>query len=243
MFDILISSEREIIILKKMLLYVFGLTLCLLFFMPLHTSDAASSMRTLEFGNGVTYYGETKNDKPHGYGTMTWSKSKSYKGNWVSGERSGYGVYKAVTSDHDRVTDLKYDGFWKNDKKDGKGELEIREISYEAVMLENRIQKGTFAKDQWISGYDVRHGEYDPPYYFAYKDSNISLKILGDAGNILDGLKSGYFFSFTYQKGKVYRNVGVGNEFSQKQFNSFIKSVEKEIKPYINQFEKLAQKL
>ncbi|CAM3039114.1 hypothetical protein HP548_29890 [Paenibacillus taichungensis] len=228
---------------KKMLLYVLGLTLCVSLFMSPYTSDAASSMSTLELGNGVTYYGETKNGKPHGYGTMTWGKSKTYKGNWVAGKRSGYGVYKAVTSDKDRVTDLKYDGFWKNDKKDGKGELEIREISYEATMLENRIQNGTFAKDQWISGYDVRHGEYDPPYYFAYKDSNLSLKILGGAENILDGLKDGYFFSFTYQKGKVYKDVGVGDEFSQKQFSSFIKSVEKEIKPHINQFEKLAQKL
>lgn len=228
---------------KKMLLYVLGLTLSLSLFMSPHDSDAASSMSTLELGNGVTYYGETKNGKPHGYGTMTWGKSKTYKGNWVAGKRSGYGVYKAVTSDEDRVTDLKYDGFWKNDKKDGKGELEIREISYEATMLENRIQKGTFAKDQWISGYDVRHGEYDPPYYFVYKDSNSSLKIMGGAENILDGLKDGYFFSFTYKKGKVYKDVGVGDEFSQKLFRSFIKSVEKEIKPHINQFEKLAQKL
>lgn len=229
---------------KKMLLYVLGFTLCLSLFMPLHILDAASSMRSLEFGNGVTYYGETKNDKPHGYGTMTWGKSKTYKGNWVSGKRSGQGTYKVVTRGEDSITELKYDGFWKNDKKEGKGELLIKEASLTDEMQEARIQTGTFTKDQWITGYEVRHITVaDPPYSFVYKDSNMSLKILGDAGNILDGLKVGYFFSFTYQKGKVYKDVGVGDEFSQKQFSSFIKSVEKEIKPHINQFEKLAQKL
>lgn len=229
---------------KKMLLYVLGLTLCVSLFMSPHTSDAASSMSTLELGNGVTYYGETKNGKPHGYGTMTWGKSKTYKGNWVVGKRSGQGTYKVVTRGEDSITEVKYDGFWKNDKKEGKGELLIKETSLTGEIQEARIQTGTFTKDQWITGYEVRHITVaDPPYSFVYKDSKMSLKILGGAENILDGLKDGYFFSFTYQKGKVYKDVGVGDEFSQKQFRSFIKSVEKEIKPHINQFEKLAQEL
>ncbi|MFB5267818.1 hypothetical protein ACE41H_13640 [Paenibacillus enshidis] len=41
-------------------------------------------------GNAV-YYGEVKDGKPHGKGTMKWSNDKSYSGNWVAGQRSGSG--------------------------------------------------------------------------------------------------------------------------------------------------------
>ncbi|KQY84329.1 hypothetical protein ASD24_11290 [Paenibacillus sp. Root52] len=229
--------------LNKLLKYMLSVTLCLAFILPSTSTQAASSMTTLDFSNGATYYGETKNGKPHGDGTMTWSKSKTYSGSWVNGKRSGYGVYQLITRDEYSITTLKYEGNWKNDKKDGQGQLEIKEISNEATVLENQIRTGTFAKDQWVTGYDVRHGEYDPPYYFMYKDAKLSLEMMGEPGNMLAGLKSGYFFSFTYKKGNIYRNVGVGGEFSQKQFTTFIKSVEKEIKPHIDQFEKLAKQL
>ncbi|QOS77448.1 hypothetical protein JNUCC31_22030 [Paenibacillus sp. JNUCC31] len=230
--------------LKKIFIYVLGVSLGLSLFLSPHAIQAASVMSTLEYSNGSTYYGETQNGKPHGYGTMSWGKSKTYKGNWMAGKRSGQGVYKVVTRGEDSITELKYDGFWKNDKKEGKGELQSTETSLTGEMQEARIQTGTFTKDQWSAGYDVWHVTVaDPPYSFIYKDSKMSLKILGDAGNILNGLKAGYFFSFTYHKGKVYKEVGVGDEYSPKQFSSFVKSVEKEIKPLINQFEKLAQQL
>ncbi|WP_167483770.1 hypothetical protein [Paenibacillus xylanexedens] len=175
---------------------------------------------------------------------MTWGKTKTYKGSWAQGKRSGHGVYKVITRGEDSITESKYDGNWKSDKKDGKGELETKETSLDGVMLRMRVQSGTFAKNEWVTGYDVQHAAVaDPPYLFAYKDSKMSLKILGDAGNILNGLKNNYFFSFTYQKGKVYKSVGVGDEYNPKQFSSFIKSIEKEIKPHINQFERLAKQL
>ncbi|MBD8838800.1 hypothetical protein MHB85_06715 [Paenibacillus sp. FSL K6-4396] len=228
---------------RKLFICILGATLGLSVILSPHVAQATTEMTTLEYGNGATYYGETKNGKPHGSGTMTWGKTKTYKGSWALGERSGHGVYKVITRGEDRIIESKYDGNWKNDKKDGQGKLEINEIALTGEMLESRIQTGTFAKDQWIAGYDVRNGEYDPPYSFVYKDSKLSLEIWGDVGNILDGLKNNYFFLFTYQKGKVYKSVGVGDEYNPKQFSSFIKSIEKEIKPHINQFERLAKQL
>lgn len=229
--------------LRKISIHVLGMTLGLSLLLSSQSIHADALRTTLEYGNGITYFGETKNGKPNGYGVMTWGKSKTYKGNWVDGKRSGKGTYRVVTRREDSLTNLVYDGYWTNDKKEGKGELRITETSLTGEMREDQIKTGTFNKDQWISGYDVRHGEYDPPYYFAYKDSKMTLKILGEAGDILNGLKKGYFFSFTYQKGKVVRDVGVGDEYSQKQFSSFIKNIEKEIKPYIDHFEKLAMQL
>lgn len=204
---------------------------------------AQAERQTLNYSSGAVYYGETKNGKPHGEGTMTWGKSKTYNGSWMEGKRSGQGVYKMITRETDRISETQYEGTWKSDQKEGKGELRVNEISLTGTMLESRLQTGTFSKDQWIAGYDVRKGEYDPPYYFAYQDAKIKLQILGEAGEILKGLKEGYFFSFNYQKGKVHKNVGVGDEYDSKAFRSFIVSIEKEIKPYIQQFEKLAKKL
>lgn len=87
------------------------------------------------------------------------------------------------------------------------------------------LQTGIFAKDKWISGYEVEHFLMaDPPYNFTYKDPNKTIRVMGDTGGILAGLKEGYFFAFTYHKGKIYKDVGVGDEFDQKQFAAFIKT-------------------
>ncbi|MEK4361700.1 hypothetical protein MKX68_04210 [Paenibacillus sp. FSL M8-0212] len=93
-----------------------------------HVAQAATELATLEYGNGATYYGETKNGKPHGNGTMTWGKTKTYKGSWAQGKRSGHGVYKVITRGEDSITESKYDGNWRNDKKDGQGKLEIKKL-------------------------------------------------------------------------------------------------------------------
>ncbi|MDQ0722130.1 hypothetical protein QF049_003391 [Paenibacillus sp. W4I10] len=242
--NFLYSERKGDLMFRKMFICILGITLGLSAILAPHVAQAANEKTTLEYGNGATYYGETKNGKPHGNGTMTWGKTKTYKGSWAQGKRSGHGVYKVITRGEDSITESKYDGNWKSDKKDGQGKLETKETSLDGVMLRMRVQSGTFAKNEWVTGYDVQHAAVaDPPYLFAYKDSKMSLKIMGDAGNILNGLKNNYFFSFTYQKGKVYKSVGVGDEYNPKRFSSFIKSIEKEIKPHINQFERLAKQL
>jgi hypothetical protein len=212
-------------------------------FLDVNMIHAAGKIGSIEYGNGVSYYGEVKNGKPHGTGTMTWNKSKTYKGSWSNGKRFGYGVYRAVTSQNEAITDSMYTGYWKNDKKDGKGQLTVRMTAFDATILENSIQTGTFTKDIWVTGYEARHGEYDPPYAFVYKDNKLYLEILGGDEENLEGLKNGYFFSFTYKKGKVYKSLGVGEEFNQQELKTFIQSVEKEIKPHIDQFTKLAQNI
>jgi len=211
-------------------------------FMQVEVSDAAAESKKshLSFSNGATYYGEVKKGKPHGKGIMTYNKSKSYQGNWYEGKRSGYGTYKSVTSKDQAITTTRYTGNWKNDKKDGIGELFVSEIGFDATILENSIQKGTFYQDRWISGYDVRRGEYDPSHNYVYKDDKLSIEIM--TGELdMEQIDSGSFFSFTYKKGSLYKNFAVGEEFSEQNYNAFLKKIRAEIKPHIEQFAKLAE--
>ncbi|MEN1985857.1 hypothetical protein [Paenibacillus hubeiensis] len=230
--------------LKNLFLFMLGVILFVSLSASPEKALAASKMSMLDYGSGVVYYGETSNGKPHGYGTMSWGYSKSYKGDWVEGKRSGEGVYKSVTKDNEQITTVKYEGSWKNDKKEGQGTLLTTDITVQGEMMGESLQIGNFAKDKWISGYQVEHFLMaDPPYNFTYKDPNKTIRVMGGAEGILTGLKEGYFFAFTYQKGKIYKDVGVGDEFDQKQFAAFIKTIEKEIKPVIDRFEKLARSL
>lgn len=91
----------------------------------------------LEYGNGIIYFGEIKNGKLNGYGVMIWGKSKIYKGNWVDGKCLGKGVYKVVICGEDSFINFVYDGYWLNDKKEGKGELCIIEIFLIGEMRED----------------------------------------------------------------------------------------------------------
>ncbi|WP_353049548.1 hypothetical protein [Paenibacillus sp. ISL-20] len=55
---------------------------------------AASNQKVcLTLPNGATYYGEVKNNKPHGKGTMRWGPSNVYSCDWYNGQRSGTGKY------------------------------------------------------------------------------------------------------------------------------------------------------
>jgi len=203
-------------------------------------ATAESKKSHLSFSNGAFYYGEVKKGKPHGKGTMTYNKSKSYQGNWYEGKRSGYGTYKSVTSKDQVITTTRYTGNWKNDKKDGIGELLVSQIEFDETILENSIQKGTFNQDRWVSGYAVRRGEYDPSHNYLYKDDKLSIEIMSDELD-MDQIDSGSFFSFTYKKGNLYKNFAAGEEFSEQNYKAFLKKVRAEIKPHIEQFAKLAK--
>jgi len=213
-------------------------------FMQVDMSHAAAESKKsyLSFSNGASYYGEVKKGKPHGKGTMTWNKSKSYQGNWYEGKRSGYGTYKSVTSQDQVITTTQYTGNWKNDKKDGIGELLVSQIGFDATILENSIQKGTFNQDRWVSGYAVRRGEYDPSHNYVYKDDKLSIEIMTDELD-MEQIDDGSFFSFTYQKGNVYKKFAFDDESSEKNYKTFLKKVRAEIKPHIEQFAKLAKSL
>jgi len=64
---------------------------------------------------GDKYVGEWKNGKKHGQGTFTWSVGSKYVGEWKDGEENGQGTY--TWSDFGE----KFEGGWKDGKKHGQG--------------------------------------------------------------------------------------------------------------------------
>ncbi|MNT04506.1 MORN repeat protein [compost metagenome] len=203
------------------------------------TAAAAAKKVTVKYSSGAVYYGEVKNGKPSGFGTMTWSKNKVYEGSWVNGQRSGYGKLTTVSRDGETVKKEEYIGNWSMDKKDGEGKMVMKSTT-NSRPAENSVQQGKYKRDLLVSGFTVRHVFVaDPPYSFEYKDSKLLLRILGDK-DYIDAIKDGYFFSFEYQKGKVHRKVGVGDDYDTAEFSKFIQNISKEIKPYLSMFKKLA---
>ncbi|WP_068619033.1 MORN repeat-containing protein [Paenibacillus tuaregi] len=200
--------------------------------------EAKAKKMTVKYPSGAVYYGETKNGKPSGQGTMTWSKNKVYTGNWVNGRRAGFGKLTEVKKENGILIKQEYIGSWVNDKKEGEGRL-IMKSTENSRLSENAVQQGKFKQDALVSGFIVRHGDYDPPYSFEYKDDKLLLRIDGDLSGIKQVLDKQNFFSFEYKKGKVYRQVGVGDEYDTVEFGKFLKSIKKEVKPYLEMFQKL----
>lgn len=64
------------------------------------------------------YFGEWKHGVLNGFGCIRPKGDKSlilFKGNFVDGEKNGLGIYE------DEEKKEKYEGYWKEDKKNGKG--------------------------------------------------------------------------------------------------------------------------
>ena len=68
-----------------------------------------------KFKNGSQYEGEWKNGKFHGNGKHMMENGDVYEGLFVNHKRSGFGRFLS--------SDLRYEGFWKHNKKNGKGGL------------------------------------------------------------------------------------------------------------------------
>jgi hypothetical protein len=68
--------------------------------------------KTIDYSNGDVYKGNTINNIPHGYGTMTYENS-SYEGYWKNGNKHGYGTMTYENGS--------YKGYWENDNKHGQG--------------------------------------------------------------------------------------------------------------------------
>ncbi len=62
----------------------------------------------------MTYTGQYKNDKRHGYGHTKWVSGDVFHGQWKEGKKEGYGFYKWLNVNQ-------YDGEWKDDKRTGVG--------------------------------------------------------------------------------------------------------------------------
>lgn len=109
-------------------------------------------------GLKVSYFGQVKNGKAHGYGVgfyegggvyrgywsenarhgqglYTWKNGDTYEGNYVEGERTGFGIYTFASGE-------KYRGDWKSDVRDGYGEL---------WSADGQLQwKGQWQKDKYV---------------------------------------------------------------------------------------------
>ncbi len=130
--------------------YLSFLTLALLFLLFTHKETEASNQKvSLTLPNGATYYGEVKNNKPHGKGTMKWGPSKVYSGDWYNGQRSGTGKYISDRLPEDMK--IVYEGKWRNDRPDGAG---IRRESNPELAFQ-RISKGLFKDHDLISGHAI----------------------------------------------------------------------------------------
>ena len=65
------------------------------------------------------------NENFHGYGEYYWYNGKVYKGNWVNGKMEGQGTLSYDGKEYVGITSDRYLGEFKNDKKDGFGELKF----------------------------------------------------------------------------------------------------------------------
>jgi hypothetical protein len=98
------------------------------------------------------YIGQYKDHKPHGYGTMKYSKDSSeykagrerYAGEWHNGDPHGYGtmLYRNGAT---------YVGAWKKDKRDGNAVMRYRSnikknwVTFIGTYASDSKEKGTLA--------------------------------------------------------------------------------------------------
>ncbi|MGF7047797.1 hypothetical protein J2T13_002303 [Paenibacillus sp. DS2015] len=205
------------------------------------TVEAASTKKALNVSSQVTYYGEVKNGKPHGKGTMKWGTNKTYSGDWINGVRTGQGKFIATTKKEDLTTSIVYTGDWNHDLKSGKGKLIEKITESSGVLKSSSIQTGTYHTDKLVTGYTVTHALADPPYSFRYIAPNYLLQVYGESKDIEKNLLAGHMFDVDYRKGNIVKEFSVfpddNNASSLKYFNS----IRKELKPHLAEFERLSK--
>ena len=79
-----------------------------------HTAVSASTVKTINYGNGDRYRGQMRNGRRHGRGVYTWASGGSYDGEWLNGHFHGHGV--RIYSNGNR-----YEGDYVNGKRSGGG--------------------------------------------------------------------------------------------------------------------------
>jgi len=145
-------------------------------------AGAAANKESLKLANGAHYYGEVVNGKPHGKGTMTWSKSKTYSGQWVNGKREGYGKYIATEKDYDYSEEgdptlIIYTGNWKDDKFNGEGIYKRQVFAPVVYGFQYIEQRGVFANHKFVKGHEKQESAMD--MILIYKDEKINVQIAG----------------------------------------------------------------
>ncbi|MBC8306319.1 MAG: caspase family protein [Pelagibacterales bacterium] len=79
------------------------------------TEKLSNDYETLDYADGK-YVGQTKDGKPHGQGTITWTNGDSYNGEWQNGKRTGYGNLIFTLDNGDKYIGELYNNLW-----DGQG--------------------------------------------------------------------------------------------------------------------------
>ncbi len=143
---------------------------------------AATLLFLLSCGNNNNYEGETKDNLPHGTGTLTYPNGTVYRGDFEAGLRSGEGTWISAEGTtyrgqwqndlyHGYGTliipgTLSYKGYWEEGKREGQG---IQTWSdgrqYEGTWRADRrdgegimfYPDGTYYAGQWLKG--NKHGE------------------------------------------------------------------------------------
>ncbi|WMT39735.1 hypothetical protein RE628_20415 [Paenibacillus sp. D2_2] len=148
--------------------------------------SGASNKTNLKLNNGATYYGEVKNGRPHGKGTMNWPGDKSYSGDWISGKRSGQGKYIAYIIEDGQKTYIKYNGNWKDDKYNGQGEY-VKINSYSSSSEDDGmndvfsyVAKGKLTNNILKVGYELNSSRLATKFEYKDNENNITLTTYSD---------------------------------------------------------------
>jgi len=75
------------------------------------TEKLSNDYQTLDYPDGK-YVGQTKDGKPHGQGTITWTNGDSYNGEWQNGKRTGYGNLIFTLDNGDKYIGELYNNLW-----------------------------------------------------------------------------------------------------------------------------------
>lgn len=185
----------------------------------------------LKLSNGATYFGEVKNGKPNGAGTMKWGANKSYSGSWINGQRSGFGIYRvtdysnATTNEEGKLVNVEitlYKGYWSNDRQNGNGILKTV-LTSDDVNITN-VYKGKFVNNSFKTGYSLFSSYLGD--YFSYTDEQkviqFSVYSHNDAQKLSSSnLKNGEIASLSYYnkiKNGYFQGFHVGSEGSASSF-------------------------
>lgn len=163
------------------------------------------------------YTGEWKDDKKHGYGTQTWSKSgSSYTGYWKHGKPEGEGTLEVLDPKSKKYV-VKYAGEWQNGKKHGMGiYFDSSSAVYEGNFVEGHqngwgrmyYPNGDVYAGDWLNG--QHHGQG----VMLYSNKDVYV------GEWREGSKNGKGSSHSHSKGLYFEGMWInGSPTSQEQLS------------------------
>lgn len=153
----------------------------------------------LAHGEGIAmgedyYKGEFKKGLPHGKGRYVWFDGSIYDGDWIHGQKDGYGIFTQKIMNRDTVTE----GYWKKDRYVGKENLPSYKVS-----VRRDINRYTFTKVR-DDGADIRVnfmrsvGTKNVDIRNFVVDYNSGSESRGNGYIILEGIKFPFVCNLSY---------------------------------------------